>query len=277
MVDAVLDVSGAVRGAEEAFAVRLVLGEEEGRRSLRAQVAMLSGLLRDGEPGLRLPDDGTLAAVPAPCVPEPEGREEVQRGGIRSAVVDFDPDVEILDPVLRILDEDVEVAIACEDASVDELDLAIAAPAAGVLFQQTRVGKLRLRIFVEKLHVRMRRGGVEVVVKLLHVLAVVSLRSGQAEKALFQDRVLAVPERKREAEHLAAIADAGDSVLVPAVGARAGVVVREVVPGVAVLAVVLANGAPRALGEVRSPALPVPAVLPRLYQPLLFSRHIRPV
>src|SRR3954466_4796471 len=140
MVDAVLDVSGAVRRAEEAFVVRLVLGEEEGRRSLRAQIAVLSGLLRDGEPGLRLPDHGTLAAVPAPRVPEPEGREGVQRGRIRAAVVDLDPDVEILDPVLRILDEDVEVAIACEDARVHELDLAVAAPAPRVLFQQTRVG-----------------------------------------------------------------------------------------------------------------------------------------
>ena len=47
-----------------------------------------------------------------------------------------------------------------------------------------------------------------------------------------------------------------EPVLVPAVGARARVVVGEVVPGVAVGAVVLAHGAPRALGEVRAPAPP---------------------
>ena len=47
-----------------------------------------------------------------------------------------------------------------------------------------------------------------------------------------------------------------EAVLVPAVGARAGVVVGERVPRVAVGAVVLAHRAPGALGEVRPPAPP---------------------
>ena len=48
----------------------------------------------------------------------------------------------------------------------------------------------------------------------------------------------------------------GHAVLVPAVRARAGVVVREVVPGVAALRVVLAHGAPGALAQVRAPLVP---------------------
>src|SRR5512140_2419869 len=103
----------------------------------------------------------------------------------------------------------------------------------------------------------MRRRGVEVVVELLHVLAVVAFLAAQAEEPLLDDGIAAVPEREREAEELVPIADAGDAVLAPAVRARAGVVVGKVFPGRAVRAVVLAHRAPGALGDVRSPALPV--------------------
>ena len=65
---------------------------------------------------------------------------------------------------------------------------------------------------------------VEVEVVLLDVLAVVALVAGEAEEPLLQDRVAAVPQRQREADALVAVADAGQAVLVPAVGARGGVV-----------------------------------------------------
>ena len=102
----------------------------------------------------------------------------------------------------------------------------------------------------------MGRRAVEVEVVLLDVLAVVALAVGQAEEPLLEDRVLAVPQGQGEAEPLLVVGDAGDAVLAPAIGARAGLVVGEVVPGVAVLAVVLAHGAPLALAEVRPPLLP---------------------
>ena len=66
---------------------------------------------------------------------------------------------------------------------------------------------------------------VEVEVVLLHVLAVVALAVGQAEQPLLEDRILAVPQRQREAEQLLVVADAGEAVLAPAVGARARLVV----------------------------------------------------
>ena len=102
----------------------------------------------------------------------------------------------------------------------------------------------------------MRRRGVEVVVELLDVLAVVALGVGQAEQPLLEDRVAAVPQRQGEAEQALGVADAGDAVLAPAIGPAAGVVVREVVPGLAVRAVVLAHRAPLPLAEVRPPAPP---------------------
>ena len=122
---------------------------------------------------------------------------------------------------LGVLDEDVEVAVVVEDAGVEQLELRLVLAAAAVLLDQPGVGKLALRILVEHLQVGVRRRGVEVVVELLHVLAVVALAVGQAEQALLEDRIAAVPQRQRQAQPLLVVADAGDAVLAPAIGAAA--------------------------------------------------------
>ena len=83
---------------------------------------------------------------------------------------------------------------------------------AAVLFYELRIGKLRLRVFVEILHVGVRGSRIEIEVVLLHVLAMVSLGAGQAEHPLLQERVTPVPEGEGEAEVLVAVADAGDAV-----------------------------------------------------------------
>src|ERR1700747_1167700 len=54
-----------------------------------------------------------------------------------------------------------------------------------------------------------------------------------------------------------AVADAGDTVLAPAVGGGGSLLVGEVCPGGAVGSVVFADGAPLAFGKIRAPALPV--------------------
>src|SRR5690606_673450 len=97
---------------------------------------------------------------------------------------------------------------------------------------------------------------------LLDVLPVVAAPAGEPEHALLEDRVGAVPQRQREAERLPLVADAGHAVLVPPVGAGPGMVVREIVPGRAVLAVVLPHRAPGTLGQVRPPR--PPRLLPRV-------------
>ena len=138
------------------------------------------------------------------------------------------------------------------------------------------VRERRLRVLVEVLHVRVRRRAVEVEVVLLDVLAVVALAVGQAEQPLLEDRVLAVPQRQREAEPLLVVGDAGQAVLAPAVGARAGLIVAEVVPGVAALAVVLADGPPLPFAQVRPPLLPrgrLFVVLPRVGLVRRSSKH----
>ena len=117
----------------------------------------------------------------------------------------------------------------------------------------------------------MGRRAVEVEVVFLDVLAVVAFAVGQAEQAFLEDRVLAVPQGQGEAEPLLVVGDAGQAVFAPAIGARAGLVVGEVIPGVAAFAVVLADRAPLALAEVRSPLLPGNGSLAGLFESNVFA------
>src|SRR5262249_31839339 len=105
--------------------------------------------------------------------------------------------------------------------------------------------------------VGVRRGGVQVVVELLGILAVVSLVAGKAVEALLEDRVAAVPQGEREAQPPLAVAPAEEPVLAPAIDAAARVLVREVLPRRPSGGVVLAHGAPLTLAQVRPPPLPV--------------------
>jgi hypothetical protein len=162
-----------------------------------------------------------------------------------------DADGEVLDRRLGVLDLDVEVPALGEDAGVEQLILELFSRTPAVADHQIFVGVLRLGVLVEILHVRVGRRRVEVVVVLLDVLAVVALGVGESEEALLQDRVGAVPQRQREAEPTVVVGESREAVLAPPIGARARLIMAEVGPGVAVLAVVLADGAPLSLAEIR--------------------------
>src|SRR5215469_2120737 len=122
----------------------------------------------------------------------------------------------------------------------------------------------------------MGRCAVEIEIIVLDVLAVIGLAVGETENPFLQDRVLAVPQRKREAQALPVVADARQPVLAPVIGARAGLVVAEIVPSIAVLAVVLAHRAPLALAQIRPPLPPRHAVLARLVETCLLGGLLRP-
>ena len=151
---------------------------------------------------------------------------------LRSAVGCGDPHQDVFRTVFGIFHKDVEVAVVVEDAGVEQFILHVVPGTAAVRLHQIGVGIGRLRVLVEILHVGVRRRAVEVEVVLLHVLAVVALAVGQSEEPLLEDGILAVPQGQREAEVLFVIGNAGDAVLAPAVGARAGMIVGEEIPGV---------------------------------------------
>src|SRR5262249_7897188 len=122
-------------------------------------------------------------------------------------------------------------------------------------------------------HPRVGRRGVQIEPVLLGVLAVVALGAGQAEDALLQHGVAAVPEGQRKAEGLAVVADPCEAVLAPAVDARASLVVRKEVPGGTPRAVVLSDGAPCPLTQVRAPATPGRPASGDLQQALTLCAH----
>src|SRR6202040_4102793 len=76
-----------------------------------------------------------------------------------------------------------------------------------------------------------------------------------------------------EANFLMAVADAAQAVFPPAIGARARMIVRKIFPGAAIRTVVLTDGAPLALADVRPPTLPMHGPFLRLGQTLFFSAH----
>src|SRR4029453_3271462 len=127
---------------------------------------------------------------------------------------------------------------------VDQLELGSPTVTPAALAHQGRAGNPRLRVLVEELHVAMGRRRVEVEVVLLHVLAVISLVAAEAEEALLQDGVAAVPERQGEAEPSVVVGDPGDPVLAPAVRPRPRVIVREEFPDRSVRTVVPAARSP---------------------------------
>src|SRR5262245_59386117 len=270
-MERILDPRRGVGLLPESLDVALVLGEEQLGCSL-------AGERVGADLGVRGPDapfdlaQGRLrpALAPRPRVPEPERRQEVKTGGLGTAVHDRESDHDVVRAILRVLDEHVKVPIVVEDAGVEQLVLELLARSAPIRLDEVTVRELPLRVLVEVLHVRVRRRGVDVEVVFLDVLAVVALAVGEPEEALLQDRVAFVPEGEGKAQPLAVVRDAPEAVLAPAISARPRLVVAEVVPRVAVHAVVFADRAPLPLAEIWSPLLPGDPALAGLVEPSLF-------
>ena len=160
---------------------------------------------------------------------------------------------------LGVFHRHVEEARPLEQAGLLDLVFGNLAAALQALAHEVFVGVGPLRITVEELQVGVARDRVEVVVDLLHVLAVVALLVGEAEQTLLQDAVAPVPQGQTDAELAALVTDAGQAVLAPPIGARAGLLVGERAPRVAVAAVILAHGGPIAARSNTAPTATTPA------------------
>jgi hypothetical protein len=151
---------------------------------------------------------------------------------------------EIFRILLGIFDKNVEVTIFVEDACIQEFVLEVSTVACPVRLNQIEIWISGLWVFVEVLHVRVRRSAVDVEVELFNVLAMVRLAIRQTKRALLEDWIIAVPERHAEAQILLIVTDAGEAIFAAVIGARSSLVVCEVAPGVSAGAVVFANGTP---------------------------------
>ncbi len=264
IVEGILHIGPRIGHSEEPSSVRLVLGEEESRGPgtlIQVPPAIPEVPVGRADHARAFPPKHwTFRGVPPrPGVAIPGVRQDVEFGGLGTSVRGGDRAEDVFLVGLGILDHDVEITPLGQGVAdgVDQLELGLGTASRTVLGHQPLVRVSDLGIPVEHAHVRMAREPILVIVIFLHILAVVALFVGETEEAFLQEGIAAVPEGWSQAEVLKAIAEAGEAILVPAVGAAAGLVVREVVPGIAVGAVVLAHGAPGAFGEVRAPVLPV--------------------
>jgi hypothetical protein len=212
VVERILEVAGRWATPEQSREIGLVVAEQQPIGcfefdAVGAELLVL-GQHESGAPILqrRLRNAGR----PAPDVAEPDLRQDMNRSRLRPAVVDGDPHEHIVGIGLGIFDIDVEVAVVIEDAGIDQFEFhRRRALATCVLLEQPFVGVCGLRQLVELARVGVARDGIEIVVDLLDVLAVVAFLVGQAEQALFQDWVAAVPQRERQAQQLPVVGKAG--------------------------------------------------------------------
>ena len=230
VVDAVLDVGALVLlPGEKQFVVCFVFGEEQRHiafagKDVFAQQRMCGRDRARARSRLDLLEDWFLGSPVGcgnprrPVIAEPECRQQMQFCRPRSPVGGRDPHQDVFRALFGILHKNVEIPVAIEYACVEEFILHVATVAPLVCPDQIRVGKCRLRVLVEVLHVGMSRRAVEVEVVLLHILSVVALAVAQSEEPLLENRVLAVPHGQREAQVLFVIGNAGNAVLPPAVG-----------------------------------------------------------
>src|SRR5262245_23081447 len=157
---------------------------------------------------------------------------------------------------------------------MNQLELGRENAAAAILIDERLIWKGCLRVFVERLHVRMRGSAIQVVIIFFHVLPVIAFAVGQTEEPLFQNGVSVIPQRQCETEALMIVGNTQQAILSPTVGAGASMVVRQIIPGRAMLAVIFTDGSPLSLAQVRTPASPVRRTFARLLQSLFFRRHV---
>jgi hypothetical protein len=79
----------------------------------------------------------------------------------------------------------------------------------------------------------------------------------ETEDPFLQNGISSVPEGDSEADILVTIGNAGQSVLIPSIGAGASLVVRKRFPGGSVRAVVFSDGTPGPFAEIGPPAFPM--------------------
>src|SRR4029078_9540264 len=137
---------------------------------------------------------------------------------------------------------------------------------------QLIIGIGRLRILVEKFHVGMRWRAVEIEVVFFDILSMVAFTVGQAEQAFLENGVPAVPEGQGKAQSLIFVGQTGEAVFAPSIGARAGVVVGKIIPGVTAFAVVFPDRSPLTLAQVGAPAFPCLSVRG---QPFMLDGRVR--
>src|SRR5271166_7859 len=181
--------------------------------------------------------------------------QNVEFGRVGTAVERFYADTDIFRRRLSVLDEDVEIPVVIEDAGIQQLELR-SFPSPAALLDQLLVRIFPLRILVEHTHVAMGGGVIEVEPILFYILAMISFAASEAEHALFQNGIAAVPKCQCKNQQLIPIANPGNTILAPAIGLAACLIMGKKIPSVPVRTIVLPNSSPGPVADVGPPFPP---------------------
>src|ERR1700735_5575060 len=129
----------------------------------------------------------------------------MKAGRIRSAIPRGYANENIFRIGLRVFHENIKVTILRENSSIYQLVFLILARSFAIFGNQLLVREFSVRILVQIFQIRTGRRGVEVVVILFDVLAMIAFAIGEAEEALFEDRVFLVPHGECETNVLVTI------------------------------------------------------------------------
>mmetsp|Transcript_15101 Transcript_15101/g.25020 ORF Transcript_15101/g.25020 Transcript_15101/m.25020 type:complete len:262 (+) Transcript_15101:2257-3042(+) len=177
---------------------------------------------------------------------QPDLGQHCAEGLVWAAIGNCDSNADIIGVCLRIFHFHIKIPILIEDACVQQLKLRVMSITLPILFYQSRIRVLALRILVQELHVRMGWGRVEIPVVLFHILAVIALVVGKTKQALLKDRVLSVPQTDAKAYESVAITEASETILSRAICLRASLGVTKRAPCLSPRCVVLSNRSPLA-------------------------------
>ena len=278
-MEAVLNIRRRIRKAEHTLEISFILGEEHLRRAFGQQPPRpIAAFLRPDHHRLRevlhAPQLGmTVLSSERPDVPKPHRGQQVELRFLRPAIPCRDLDQNVFRSRFGVFDEHVKITIVIEYPRVHQLEFRIAFSAPPVFIDELLVREDCLRIFIQKLHVGMRGGGIEIEIILFYIFTVIAFVPGEAEQALLQDGIAPVPKRQREAYPLVPVANPANAVFSPAIHPRTRVLVRKIFPGRPVWTVIFSNRSPLPLAQVRSPALPMLGALVRFVQTLFFGCH----
>src|SRR4029450_9636053 len=261
VIDPILRVIGNWCGSEQPLVICLVITEQ---RAWAAAVRRRCGLQAvAGQPRMINSDAAAieekswnrLTGEP-PGVAEPQSGQHRKGGLVGGMVLDRDLRKHLGSRGFRVRDVDRPIPPMIKNAGVHELKLRLVAGTSAVLINQPLIRKRLLRIVISPAQPGMTRQPIQIPPILLHILAMISLRPGQAEHALLQDRINTVPPRQRKTQIMMNIRQPGHTIFIPSVRPRPRMIMRKEAPGIAIVAVVLAYGAPGALREVWAPLIP---------------------
>ena len=146
--------------------------------------------------------------LPRPHIAKPDRRQHIEWRRLRAAIVNGDPDDDVFCRCFGVFDEHIKVSIRIKNTGVCEIEFGIQEATAAILIHQLIVRERCLWVLVQRLHVGVRWGGVEIVIKLLHVFPVIALRATQSKQTLLQNRILMIPKRQCEAHSALPVCDA---------------------------------------------------------------------